>query len=324
VCRDHKGNQKSHLCVYHQWSYDHEGNLAGVPFRRGVGGRGGYPKDFEPKNHGLRKLRIQTYNGLIFGTLSAELPTLQSFLGAKICAMLDRVCGKPLKLIGYHRQYLRGNWKLYHENTRDPYHASLLHLFHATFGLIRTSQEGASEVDGEHEWHSIVAVKGGTDGDRLDDYKNAGLRTFRPDSFQLRDPSVLKGRKEFDDPFSLVIMGVFPSLVMHQIANTLCMRQVLPKAVDETELIWHFFGYADDDAEMDEIRLKQMNLVGPGGLISMEDGEAVELVQRAIGQQGKDRAVLEMGGRALGGSDHLVTEAGIRSMWHGYRKAMDI
>jgi len=22
VCRDHKGNQKSHLCVYHQWSYD--------------------------------------------------------------------------------------------------------------------------------------------------------------------------------------------------------------------------------------------------------------------------------------------------------------
>ena len=35
VCRVPRGNAISHSCVYHQWSYDTQGNLTGVPFRRG-------------------------------------------------------------------------------------------------------------------------------------------------------------------------------------------------------------------------------------------------------------------------------------------------
>jgi anthranilate 1,2-dioxygenase large subunit len=119
-------------------------------------------------------------------------------------------------------------------------------------------------------------------------------------------------------------MSIFPSLVVHQISNTLCFRQVLPKGPDQTELIWHFFGYEDDDAEMQAIRLKQMNLVGPGGLISMEDGEAIEIVQRAIQGEGDGQAVLEMGGREAVGSEHLVTEAAIRCMWKAYREIMGL
>ena len=46
------------------------------------------------------------------------------------------------------RQRVRGNWKLYSENTRDPYHAALLHGFHATFGLYRTNQKRKGEATG--------------------------------------------------------------------------------------------------------------------------------------------------------------------------------
>ncbi|ACK50427.1 Rieske (2Fe-2S) domain protein [Methylocella silvestris BL2] len=324
VCRERKGNSKSHACVYHQWSFDTEGNLTGVPFRRGVAGVGGYPKDFSTANHALKKLRVETFSGLIFATFNHDTPTLAKFLGPKVVKFLDRVCGKPLKLLGYHRQYIHGNWKLYLDNTRDPYHASLLHLFHGTFGLIRTSQTGVSWVDSEVGWHSIITAEGGSDDNKLDAYENEGLRTYQPDSFKLKDISLLRGRKEYPDPVTLLIMSVFPSLVMHQISNTLCFRQVLPKAPDQTELIWHYFGYVDDDAEMQGIRLKQMNLVGPGGLISMEDGEAIEIVQRATVGEGDGQAVLEMGGRDAVGADHLVTEGAIRCMWKGYREIMGL
>ena len=36
VCREPRGNRKSHQCVYHQWTYDPQGNLIGVPFRGGI------------------------------------------------------------------------------------------------------------------------------------------------------------------------------------------------------------------------------------------------------------------------------------------------
>ena len=36
VCRTARGNAKTHICAYHQWSYDTHGNLRGVPFRHGV------------------------------------------------------------------------------------------------------------------------------------------------------------------------------------------------------------------------------------------------------------------------------------------------
>ena len=48
VCRELRGNvgaSGTHTCVYHQWAYDAGGNLVGVPFRRGLGGKGGYLVD---------------------------------------------------------------------------------------------------------------------------------------------------------------------------------------------------------------------------------------------------------------------------------------
>ena len=40
-------------------------------------------------------------------------------------------------------------------------------------------------------------------------------------------------------------------------------------------------GYEDDPPEMTLHRLRQANLVGPAGLVSMEDGEAIEIAHRA-------------------------------------------
>ena len=44
VCRSARGNIDELECVYHQWKYDMQGRLIGVPFRRGLGGRAGCRK----------------------------------------------------------------------------------------------------------------------------------------------------------------------------------------------------------------------------------------------------------------------------------------
>ena len=42
VCRENQGNNAdgTYTCVYHQWAFDAKGDLIGVPFRRGLGGKG--------------------------------------------------------------------------------------------------------------------------------------------------------------------------------------------------------------------------------------------------------------------------------------------
>ena len=137
VCRTLRGNAKSHVCAYHQWSYDSRGNLRGVPFRKGVKESPGMPADFDSKNHGLQKLRTDSYRGLVFATFSDRAPSLYEYLGPQMRPGLDRIFHKPIVYLGCVRQYSKSNWKLYNDNVRDPYHASLLHAFFSTFNILR-------------------------------------------------------------------------------------------------------------------------------------------------------------------------------------------
>ena len=91
------------------------------------------------------------------------------------------------------------------------------------------------------------------------------------------------------------IQSIFPQLVLQQIHNTLVARQLLPKGPSHFELIFHFFGYTDDTPELRALRIKQANLVGPAGYISMEDTEATELVQRGIHRHDKTESLILMG-----------------------------
>jgi anthranilate 1,2-dioxygenase large subunit len=76
----------------------------------------------------------------------------------------------------------------------------------------------------------------------------------------------------------------------------LATRQVRPKSPGETEVYWTIFGYQDDTPEMARHRLLQSNLAGPAGLISMEDGEAVEIAHQATAREQDSCSVIEMGG----------------------------
>ena len=173
------------------------------------------------------------------------------------------------------------NWKLYAENTRDNYHASLLHEFLVTFGLDRSTQIGGVKMDARHR-HNITWAEADSDTDELahQAYAGAGVRN---DFLSLKEPSLVAFRPERDDKLNLAITSVFPSAVFVQISNSLAVRQIRPRGVDEVEVFQTMLGYEDDPPEMTLHRLRQANLVGPAGLVSMEDGEAIEIAHRASG-----------------------------------------
>jgi anthranilate 1,2-dioxygenase large subunit/terephthalate 1,2-dioxygenase oxygenase component alpha subunit len=320
LCLNDSGAAKEIVCVYHNWSYDLAGNLTGVAFRRGIGGKGGMPADAKPEQHAPRKLRLATLAGLVFGTLSPATPPLEDYLGPEIAARVRRVMRAPAKLLGGYSQMLPSNWKLYMENVKDSYHASLLHTFFTTFRLNRLSQKGGiivSESGGNHISYSMAADVAGKE------YEEARMRSANA-GLTLEAPELLHSVDEFGDGIGLQILSVFPTFVLQQIRNSLAVRRVVPLGLERTELVWTCFGFTSDDPEMTERRLRQANLIGPSGFISMEDGAATGFVQRGVRGAPDVDSVVEMGGSSVASDENRVTEASVRGFWKAYRQQMGL
>ena len=248
------------------------------------------PADFDMTQHGPRKLRVTTFCGMVFGTLSPDAPEFETWLGPEIVGRVRRVLGnRRLEIIGRFTQALPNNWKLYFENVRDTYHASLLHLFFATFRITRLSSGGGVLVSetGEHHASATLAPPQGPDS------SYQGLRSDK-ESFRLADPSLLGMHDEFHDDIQLQILSIFPGFVLQQVHNALAVRQIVPRGVDATDLNWTYLGFVDDTPELRAHRLKQNNLVGPAGY-RVDGGRRGRRLRAARHRRG--------GGRAVGGRD---------------------
>ena len=325
VCRQLKGNTDLHTCVYHQWAFDLAGDLVGVPFRRGLAGKGGYPQDFEMADHGLQKLRVSRLYGLVFVTFDQQLMGLEQYLGKVMVENLARcLAGRELEVIGYSRQYVNCNWKLYGENTRDSYHGMLLHLFYPTFGIVAPAVKSAVQMD-EQRHHNLFTIWKPDAQNSLDSYKENTTRGFEGGQESLQAPEFLGYISERDDDISITIESLFPNSVFQHIQNAMAMRQLRPKGVGEFELYWTYLGYKDDSAELRHHRLLQANLLGPSGLIAMEDAEAGEVVQRGIVRDADQSSFMEMGGDGVNDLDGVgADENSIRGFWKGYRAIMEL
>ena len=321
ICMEARGKAERFSCIYHNWTYDHAGNLTNVAFRRGIAGKGGMSADAKPESQSPKKLRTASLGGLVFGTLSQEVPSLEDYIGPEVLPRLKRVLKKPLKLLGTYTQVLPNNWKLYMDNVKDTYHASLLHLFFTRFRINRLTQGGGVFVsaDGAHHCTYTQMVE-----DKGDAYEKDGMRSAGSQAFTLENPEVLQQVDEFGDGVSIQILSLFPGFVLHQIRNSLAARQVVPKGVERTELHWTLFGFADDDEAMTKRRLLQANLVGPAGYISMEDGAATGFVQRGIAGSPDRTSVIEMGGAGVASDDSRITETAVRGLWQAWRRHMDV
>jgi len=342
-CQQPHGNTRSFVCPYHQWTYKLNGDLAGLPFKDGVPAtdeagnacvNGGMPADFDIKQHGLAKLRVAVLHGLVFATYSDSAPSFEEYIGPAVMPWLDRIFkGRELTLLGYNRQRIPGNWKLMMENIKDPYHPGLLHTWFVTFGLWRADQKSRMVMD-EHGRHAVMISRRNEGGENKT--VTQGVTSFKQD-MALNDTRLLDVVPEpwwtIDDPShpgqaitpTVTMITLFPSLIIQQQVNSLSTRHIVPRGESEFDFVWTHFGFKDDSDEMTRRRLRQSNLFGPAGFVSADDGEVIELSQRGFAQAGESGETLcELGGTGTGGTEHMVTETLIRSMYDYWRKVMGV
>jgi len=322
-CRSSRGHAKEFVCPYHQWSYDLKGNLQGIPFKRGVNKQGGMPREFRNEDHGLFKLRVTTRHGVVFASYSADVEPLEEYLTPEILKDFDVVFpGKPLRILGYYKNELPCNWKMYHENLKDPYHATLLHSFLVVFGLLVAGNDSAMIADPVHHRHGTMASAKKEDKyAAVSEENKKEMRSFH-DGMRLQDDRFLEFVKEFDSPWSVTMQTIWPNLVVQREMNTLGVRQIVPNGPHSMLMIWTMFGYEDDTPEMTRHRLRQGNLMGPAGFLGLEDNEAMKFVQEGVRRSSLDTNVVKLDAGNVGTATSLISEAAIRGMYRYYREVM--
>ena len=319
-CREYRGNTERFVCPYHNWTYDLAGDLVAVPFRRGVKGKGGMPSGFDMAEHGLRKFKASAYRGVIFATACEDMEPVEDYLGPEIREHFDIIFdGTEQVLLGLHRNILPGNWKLYQENLKDPYHATLLHTYLTTFGLFVTSNESDILVDpvGRHSALLSRRPQGRPDVSAED---QAQIQAYR-EGLRLNDESVLDFVREFDSSWSGAAMTIWPNMTALRQTNILNTRLIVPRGPNELMMIWAVFGRATDDEAMTRHRLRQNNIFGPGGFLGIEDNEALKFVQDGL-RRSMPRVGLALLGDDEEETDTIITERAIRAMYRYYRETM--
>ncbi|MCW5665888.1 MAG: aromatic ring-hydroxylating dioxygenase subunit alpha [Piscinibacter sp.] len=324
-CRERHGRRKVFVCPYHQWSYNLQGGLQGVPLRRGLRRdgvvEGGMPADFDTAEHGLTRLKVARRGGVVFASFDPEVEPFEDFLGPTILGYFDRLFdGRELRILGYNRQRIPGNWKLMQENIKDPYHPGLLHTWFVTFGLWRADNRSQLRMDAKHRHAAMISTRNTGSG-------QAGQATqvssFKA-TMQLNDPSFLDIVPEpwWGGP-TAVMTTLFPSVILQQQVNSVSTRHIQPAGHGAFDFVWTHFGFADDDEAMTRRRLTQANLFGPAGFVSADDGEVIEFSQQAFESKPSGHALAELGGHEVGDSEHMITETLIRGMYRYWRSVME-
>ena len=262
------------------------------------------PDGFCMAEHGPRKLALPRAR-LVFGTFQPDTPDFETFIGPEVAARLRVATSRKLEIIGRFTEVLPNNWKLYAENVRDTYHASLLHLFFATFKINRLSQGGGVEINETGGLHVSTTLA----PDKAVDDAYAGMRSV-DEAFRLKDPGLLDIVEEHGDRVRQQIMSVFPNFVMQRTQNVMAVRHFVPRGVGQCDLHWIYLGYADDTPEMRTRRLRQLNLAGPAGFVSMEDGCIGGFVERGAVTAPRGTSMVEMGGAGTEAQDTRATEVG--------------
>jgi Rieske 2Fe-2S family protein len=224
VCR-HRGHellacgvttiQGTVICPYHAWVYDLDGALRSTP-------RFEAPAGFEPADHGLGPVRVETWGGWIWVNGSGDAAPLTDHLGgfADIAAPYE-----PDRLVvgASHRYEVAANWKLLIENYHECFHCPAIHP-----ELCRVSPS----TSGENFRVAGVAVGGHMD--LMDDAATMSLTGASPLA-PLPGLSAVERRR-------VMYGGIFPNLLLSLHPDYVLTHRIEPTAPDRSavECQWLF------------------------------------------------------------------------------------
>jgi phenylpropionate dioxygenase-like ring-hydroxylating dioxygenase large terminal subunit len=146
-----QGNVARFTCLYHGWSFDTDGEVAGIPVPEGCG------EHFKRECFRLAAVpRVGEYRGFIFASLAETGERFEDHIAPikdSIDDLVNRAPDGRLALdLGAHRYHYDGNWKLQIENVLDSYHvpfshASTVNMHGVQFARREGDRSGAKVLD---------------------------------------------------------------------------------------------------------------------------------------------------------------------------------
>ncbi|MBY3793746.1 aromatic ring-hydroxylating dioxygenase subunit alpha [Rhodococcus fascians] len=154
MCKSEMGNSSHFRCSFHGWTYKNTGRLIGVPYMKE-----GYEGRLERKDWAMVPVRIDSYEGLIFGTLDPESESLGEFLGDfRFYLDLYLKHGEQgCEVHGPPDHWLANtDWKICAENfAGDGYHTPVAHQWGFHLGYFPSS--GSTHSQG---WAASIPGRG--------------------------------------------------------------------------------------------------------------------------------------------------------------------
>lgn len=172
------------------------------------------PGDFKNAEHGLKKLFVTTLNGVIFASYSADMEPIEEYLGPEIKKDFDVVfSGRKPKILGYYKNELPCNWKMYHENLKDPYHATPAALLPRG---VWPAGGGQRRRDDRRRaaWPPRCTMASAKKEDKyaaVSEENKKEMRSFH-EGMRLKDERFLDFIKEFDSPWSVTMQTIWPNM----------------------------------------------------------------------------------------------------------------
>ncbi|MGM0858341.1 MAG: aromatic ring-hydroxylating oxygenase subunit alpha [Pseudomonadota bacterium] len=328
VCEVHKGKTSSFQCPYHGWGYGLDGSLRALPHPEQYG------DNFDKSQHGMLKLRTESYQGMIFATFNEDIEPLEDFLGAAkkwIDLFMKQGGGFPVKTLGEHKFAVPMNWKVQLENTTDAYHFPIVHKSFLQ-SLDDEAEETFTFLDGEGyvedlgNGHSVMVMIPEL-VDLEEDLDRKIPERFEELAQELRD----EGYPE--EQVRRIVRAVGGSgFNLNLFPNVACsmafFRVLTPTAVDKTEIRHIAFGMDGGPEAANRMRLRlHEHFQGPMGFGSPDDAEVWERIQRGAAG-GPELPILvnrgveqEVAGEA-GPRGHVSDETGMRAAYTMWKRMM--
>ena len=284
VCRDKGGNTKLFRCLYHSWSFDTNGKTAARPdperYADGIFDDGAF--DLKPV------AQIANYRGFVFIHFDSNSESLEDYLaGSK--PYLNRIADKSevqMEVVGSHHYGVAANWKTLAENGIDGYHATL-HSSYMEYMInvgemdLTNNQISLTEALAEPlldlgNGHAVTVYRG--------PWSRPVARSLPKWSKEAKEAAAevqarleeIHGEEYADqlcnDEFNMLI---FPNLAVNDHFST-NIRFLEPDGVGRMKANSWSLGPREEPDVLREIRKKNfINFLGPGGLATPDDAEAL-------------------------------------------------
>ena len=317
------GNKKLFVCPFHAWSFRNDGKVLSC----GESETSGYGPGFQKDNHDLAKVpRLESYRGFIFASLNADVPELQTHLGAA-CKFLDMIVDQDPKgeievLPGIHTYTYDGNWKLQAENGVDGYHVGPIH------GNYVETTTNRQRIAAGRKVQDVVDVGG---FNRFD----GGFYAFENGHVVLWNESpnpevrpAFESKRQFAEKFGdaqahwmancwrnlLLYPNVF---MMDQMSSQI--RMFRPLAVDKTLVTAVCFAPKNESSDKRSIRLRQYeDFFNASGMATPDDLAAFNASQIGFNASNAEWSDISRGARnQFQGADRRAEKSGFVPQYGG-------